>query len=149
MVRYYNMSFIIDSSTTVFIPVWWTNGNTSTSLVQMTKSYLSFMVDLSSLFLWAKDLDVKLEGFLSRSKIKEKIHFYRMFDWLVGWFYNMSTFAGLCNAEVFVSFFQAIVGSQLMLIIRCKQLYPQVSKVGDLRRGWPEGFLFDSYYTKV
>ena len=25
----------------------------------------------------------------------------------------------------------------------------KVSKVGDHSRGWPEGSLFDSYYTKV
>ena len=30
-----------------------------------------------------------------------------------------------------------------------KQSLSKVSKVGDLSRGWPEGPIFDSYYTKV
>ena len=28
-------------------------------------------------------------------------------------------------------------------------LHNIVSKVGDRHRGWPEGLLFDSYYTKI
>ena len=29
------------------------------------------------------------------------------------------------------------------------QFSTKVSEVGDLSRGWPEGSLFDSYYTEV
>ena len=30
-----------------------------------------------------------------------------------------------------------------------QDLFEKVVKVGDRSRGWPKGFLFDSYYTKV
>ena len=38
---------------------------------------------------------------------------------------------------------------RVSVYILCIQLKIKVSKVGNCNQGWPEGSLFDSYYTKV
>ena len=60
-----------------------------------------------------------------------------MVGWLAGWFYNVSAIIGLLNVDVIFSnvFMQTI--------------WFEVRKVGEHSRGRAEGFLFNSYYTKV
>ena len=52
------------------------------------------------------------------------------------------------------SFYQVCLGNKMFLLIRCElflhyDIWTNISKFGDLSRGWLEGSLFNSYHTEV